>query len=67
MGGPVSRRIATCLRAARSVMPSFRADRSAVMPGAFWISSSASSPRAVGLASFMLGKPLQIPEVNRPE
>ena len=52
---PASRRMPTYRRAARSETPSLSASRSAVMPGLPWISSSASSARAVGLVSVFTG------------
>src|SRR5579863_3128022 len=55
----------TYRRAARPETPSLMASRSAVMPGLAWISSRASSARAVGLASgFTL---FTNPEAERPE
>ena len=51
IGMPASRRIATYRRAARSDTPRRSASASPVSPGRFWISSSASNARAVGLES----------------
>src|SRR3954470_19605477 len=59
---PASRRIPTYRRAARSDTPSRVPRSSPVMPGLFWIASSASNARAVGLSSTGIA----FPEVDRP-
>src|SRR5690349_10183085 len=56
-GSSASRRMATYRRAARSETPSRSPSCCAVIPGLSWITSSASSARAVGLTSAVARDP----------
>src|SRR5690348_12037937 len=57
IGSSASRRMATYRRAARSETPSRSPSCCAVIPGLSWITSSASSARAVGLTSAVTRDP----------